>query len=215
MSRIWILGAVDHEMTAIEQLLRESKETAVYAVSRDGKRVHPGNMYQATGHDGGRSDGVQIGPGDHVIFVECDIPTAFDAGLITRIDHHRPGDPGYGLPPERFLEASAIGQVLAVVGRQATDEQIITAAADHCLGAAYFGLCPGVDKKELLKWRMEQKAKVAGVTAAIILEYFRQTLSLLTRLSLGDDDILDCTGWGQVELEVGVNGCGQPVSQHV
>lgn len=40
--------------------------------------------------------------------------------VIVRVDHHRPGDPGYGLPPERFLEGSSIGQVfhlLAVAGK--------------------------------------------------------------------------------------------------
>ena len=34
-----------------------------------------------------------------------------------------------------------------------------SAAADHCLGAAYQGLCPGVDPDELMQWRVESRAK--------------------------------------------------------
>lgn len=34
---------------------------------------------------------------------------------ITRVDHHRPGDPGYGRPPEEFLAASSIGQVVSLL----------------------------------------------------------------------------------------------------
>src|SRR5690606_40611474 len=32
---------------------------------------------------------------------------------VIRIDHHCPGDPGYGLPPSKFFAASSIGQVIA------------------------------------------------------------------------------------------------------
>src|SRR5690606_18284778 len=34
-----------------------------------------------------------------------------------RIDHHRPGDPGYGKPPIKFFSASSIGQVIAELAR--------------------------------------------------------------------------------------------------
>jgi hypothetical protein len=32
------------------------------------------------------------------------------------IDHHNPGDPGYGRSPAEFLPASSIGQVIAILG---------------------------------------------------------------------------------------------------
>src|SRR5690606_10629563 len=39
---------------------------------------------------------------------------------------------------------------------------IYAAAADHCLGAAYRGECPGVDPDELMRWRAESRAKFQG-----------------------------------------------------
>ena len=40
-------------------------------------------------------------------------PAKYDAaGEAITIDHHRPGDPGYGRPPVEFLSASSIGQVI-------------------------------------------------------------------------------------------------------
>lgn len=56
-----------------------------------------------------------------VYWVEC---RAADGHVIVSgsyvefaIDHHRTGDPGYGRPPEEFLSASSIGQVIAELAR--------------------------------------------------------------------------------------------------
>lgn len=38
----------------------------------------------------------------------------------------------------------------------------LTAAADHCLAAAYRGECPGVDPDELMRWRIESRAQFQG-----------------------------------------------------
>lgn len=95
------------------------------------------------------------------------------------VDHHRPGDPGHGRPPVEFLVASSIGQVLAILGREATQEQRLVAAADHCLAAAYRGECPGVDPDELMRWRVTSRAAFQGRTEAEILadvEHARQIL---------------------------------------
>lgn len=43
-------------------------------------------------------------------------------------------------------------------------ELVLTAAADHCLGAAYRGECPGVDPDALLEFRIEQRAQFQGVS---------------------------------------------------
>jgi hypothetical protein len=121
----WILGAPDPEMTHIESLLSEQGKTVAYATYW-GKRVTARNAYQA--------DGPVVSSG-HVYLVECDIPALHQTGVsITRIDHHREGDPGYGLGPDQFLPASSIGQVIAAIGvnefyRTHSDRWWITASA--------------------------------------------------------------------------------------
>lgn len=101
--RVWLLGAPDPEMQAIEKLLRECGETVHYA-EIDGRRVHPGNAY--------RVEAPELPLGVTGYAVECVDQLA--KGWV-RIDHHRPGDPGYGRPPEYFLSASSLGQVIAIL----------------------------------------------------------------------------------------------------
>lgn len=178
-TRIWALGAPDPEMEMIEKLLRECGESVVYAVASDGSRVTPGTAYRCLVPE--------VPDGATVYAVEC--IDVLPAGWV-RIDHHRPGDPGYGRPPEEFLPASSVGQVIAELARlgrlphpwqrgylsagtpgrwvlwgyrgewtvaEAAPEHprhhrathiphdiVLTAAADHCLSAAYRGECPGV-----------------------------------------------------------------------
>jgi len=243
---LWYLGASDTEMEVTGDLLRAAGQTVRYAMV-DGKRVHPGNAYEATAPDGAWT-------------VECcrppiagspglDLDDLFTRGtdMDRHIDHHRPGDPGYGRPPAEFLLASSIGQVIAELARrgvlpdtwphigwrladggcqnfaeiepydgrriscrdsdwweqlheelckfgspgldiddlfargadgewwvwethgdeaggtedywrQIPHDIVLTAAADHCLGAAYRGECPGVDPDELMRWRAGSRA---------------------------------------------------------
>lgn len=140
MTRLWILGAPDPEMTRIEALLREQGEEVAYATVA-GKRVHPGNAYKA--------DDVPDVGGKYVILVECDVPALHDItpgcwcvdaprcgcvdgqnmpAHIARVDHHREGDPGYGRPSSEFLPASSIGQVLNLL---AQDEIPVTATGPY------------------------------------------------------------------------------------
>lgn len=204
-SRLWVLGAGDPEMAAIEKLLREAGERVAYAIV-GGARVHPGNAYRAQ-----TLSEYPMGPLDEVILIECGfedpdqvLGLVFGAagghGKVTVVDHHRPGDPGYGQPAERFLSASSIGQVIALLAKGLKDEvfagwtpewaghgtlptgefyrdpcghwavqgvhsgyevpeqAVLTAAADHCLEAAYRGKCPGVDPQELMEWRAKTRA---------------------------------------------------------
>lgn len=120
--RIWVLGAPDPEMELIESILRACGEHVEYAtVWRDGvrRRVTPAEAYAAD---------VEIGEGLRGLratayMVECApavlVGSSVDgidwAGEAVTIDHHRPGDPGYGRPPSEFLPASSIGQVLAIL----------------------------------------------------------------------------------------------------
>ena len=125
MSRLWILGAPDPEMEAIERLLRECGETVVYAADARGERVTAATAYRSQRPE------VHDGMVDLVYAVECGgdwfgapntlaaSATPEDGMLVgcVRIDHHRPGDPGYGRPPSEFLAASSIGQVIRELAR--------------------------------------------------------------------------------------------------
>lgn len=182
-NRLWILGADDHEMSAIEQLLLECGEQVAYAMYESSKRVHGGNAYKATGFCVATDplDVWDLPPvdGPHGPTVTHRVECGWDGWEPTDvvvIDHHRPGDPGYGKPPAEFLSASSIGQVCRIVmhpeyidnvlaaierGDNLVDSDraiVLTAAADHCLGAAYMGQCPGVAPDKLLAFRVEQKA---------------------------------------------------------
>lgn len=105
-NRIWILGAPDPEMELIERLLQECDETIIHAFDENGRRVHPGNAY--------RCSIPSVPEGATVYAVECidKLPVGW-----VRIDHHRPGDPGYGCPPEEFMSASSLGQVISELAR--------------------------------------------------------------------------------------------------
>lgn len=162
-NRVWILGASDPEMELIERLLRKCGESVVYATDENGRRVHPGNAY--------RCPVPEVPEGATVYAVECidKLPEEW-----IRIDHHRPGDPGYGCPPSIFFSASSIGQVIAELDLlgvasifSAADiiEAIHAAAADHCLAAAYRGECPGIDPDKLMRWRIKTRAAYQGRSA--------------------------------------------------
>lgn len=111
-----ILGAADVEMSAIEKLCDAAGIRVAYAVGPLGVRVTPREMYDATDWHG-RDDKTDFDghvSGDSVVVaVECGghgVPTN-----AIRVDHHRPGDPGYGLPPDEFLRASSLGQFISLL----------------------------------------------------------------------------------------------------
>jgi hypothetical protein len=68
---------------------------------------------------------------------------------------------------------------------------VMMAAADHCLGAAYRGECPGVDPDALMRWRVASRAKHQGRSEAEILadiERARAALAAAPLLTLEDND---------------------------
>lgn len=108
-STFWILGAADAEMTAIETLLRECEQGHnVYHATRDGRVVRPGES--ATGahrllRDGALGDAWEADLGEPVA-IEVAGPWGTPA-----IDHHDDAErASWG--PERFLQASSLGQVI-------------------------------------------------------------------------------------------------------
>lgn len=107
--RIWILGAPDPEMEAIEKLLKEAAEQVAYA-TLSGVRVRPDDAYKASGTSS------EIPAGTTVYAVECGGP-GVPAGAL-KVDHHHPGDPGHGRPAAEFLPAASLGQVVSELARK-------------------------------------------------------------------------------------------------
>lgn len=107
-------------MEAIEALLRERGQRIAYAALSDGSRVTPGTAYQCLRAIDERGGDAYIGSETEVLLVECapapGLLEAASARSVTAIDHHRPGDPGYGRPPAEFLPASSLGQLILRMG---------------------------------------------------------------------------------------------------
>lgn len=195
----FILGADDPEMSAIESLLRACGQEYLYANSRDGQRVRPGNAYEAVVPE--RIDGVT-----DVVLVECGFVGEADWLLdvrVQRVDHHRPGDPGYGKPPAQYWQASSIGQVARLLGVEPTPLLQIVAAADHCLAAAYAGQCPGVNPKELRAFRVAQRAAFQKRTEVEIeadIHAAESSLEAAPRIEIGGVEVADLRGAHVPEL---------------
>ncbi len=183
--RLYILGADDPEMSLIEKGLRNAKQLIAYATV-GGKRVAPFNAYEP-------EDLRFADSKEHeflsVVLVECSMPACLEGAkpeLI--IDHHRPGDPGFGEPPEKFWEASSIGQLFAHAEREGFDlgldmhQAKLAAAADHCLGAAYKGRCPGINVEDLVKFRAETKAKFKRIPVDAVLDDFKKAAASVRAL---------------------------------
>jgi hypothetical protein len=167
---IFVLGAQDPEMREIQKTLAHAGFTALHAAHR-GQRCSAQTAYAADGVVRVGPDGVPraavLPPRAPSVFVEC---TVDERVPVLRVDHHHPGDPGYEMPAERYLEGSSLGQVLALLEREPTDTQRLLAAGDHCLTAAYQGECPGVDPGELLFLRAAWQAKMSGRTLTDVVE---------------------------------------------
>lgn len=109
-----ILGAPDPERTACLQLLTAAGVSCLLA-TKDGRAVNGQTAYQADPPTLPKTI-------TQVLRIECSWTPdcaekqAAQLGLkphaVVVIDHHRPGDPGYGQPPTAFLPASSIGQVI-------------------------------------------------------------------------------------------------------
>ena len=124
---LFILGAADAEMTAIESLLRECGQDYAYATFA-GRRVAPGQK---------QDDGLYIWPHDRAE----QIPSPHDELVAVevagpwgqpQIDHHD-GSERATWGPERFLAASSIGQVISWLA----SHDLITGAwpGELCYGA--------------------------------------------------------------------------------
>ena len=156
-NRLWVLGASDPEMSAIETLLVRRGEEYIFATDKHGVRVHPGNAYKGfakfpIGKPANtvyfvecRVNGMTRKPGFRTVyFVECRADAICEDGVVREIaaelwsvDHHSPGDSGWGERPENFWLASSIGQVWEVLHRCPRDCPLINAPIE--CGAALNG----------------------------------------------------------------------------
>lgn len=183
---MFILGSADPEMRAIESLLSARGIRFAKAVDRRGNPVGTGNAYEACGavlpscRDGSTRDGSgwianRDEWGDFVL-VECSVPSWGDPLFV--IDHHNPGDPGWGMGPDRFLAGSSLGQAFFALGAVPDEGAVLTAAADHCLTAAYQGMCPGVDPEALLVHRAAWKACTMGTGTGAAVDLIMKASSI-------------------------------------
>lgn len=194
----FVLGAPDFEMQAIQGVLRHTKQKWGYAEIQ-GRRVRPAEAYQATTPMGTLCDAVPV-------FVECRSPMDGEAIIV---DHHNPGDPGFGKPPKEAWRASSIGQVYELLGLSPEqfkprlygrrwDPRVI-AAADHCLRAAFEGQVPGVTPFMVVEYRDWVRAGFLKVAP----DQYKRTLAKAERVieqapNYPGTKIKDLRGWYQV-----------------
>jgi len=162
-NRIFLLGAEDPETVQIRQRLADAGEPWVNLMK--GKhRVTSRNAYEAEPVPALRIAHMYDPEVRPTIYLVEGRPEGLGGFETVVIDHHHQGDPGYGKAPAQYMEASSLGQVLAVLGKDPTPEDQMVAAADHCLRAAYEGKCPGVAPTELALWRAKSRSKFIGMS---------------------------------------------------
>lgn len=73
---------------------------------------------------------------------------------LTVLDHHRPGDPGHGEPPARFMSASSLGQALAHLAFEpgALDALGLTSAEASLRGRVPASRYPGAILRDGGRW---------------------------------------------------------------
>ena len=180
---LFVLGAADPEMTFIERLLNRKGCHFIYALV-DGERVRPGTAYLAE-----KGSAILYESYDTVYAVECGWFDEDDK--VVHLDHHRPNDVGYGKPPEEYLFASSAGQVVSALIRNGeymhaedVKDLLFVAAADHCLGAAYRGECPGVLPEELMAWRIKTRAAFQNRDPEQLLAYVEYARKRICELAV-------------------------------
>lgn len=154
----FFLGAKDPEMDRIEEILSEHNFAFKYATINE-NRVHPGNAYEfyATKDEFNKN----------TVFVEC-FPSQLKGqeSNYQRIDHHRSCDDGFYMPPERFWDASSIGQLYKLISMNDDNlyNDMILAAMDHCLPEALSGKLIGISVSDVLKRRIFEISKTSKIS---------------------------------------------------
>lgn len=196
----FILGAADPEINAIEAILKEKGYDYAYAMLLPGpqdkgyaqvptKRVYSSSAYDVKA----LSKPLPCLKTHGLVFIECKLHYT-DPDMI--IDHHRPGDPGFGKSPSEYWEGSSIGQLCNLLGIKPTKEYRIIAAADHCLSAAYQGKCEGVEVKDLMEWRVKHRAAYQKITEKELMQNMMDAAEVIKaakKVKIGTELIADFT----------------------
>lgn len=159
--RVVIFGAPDIESERARQIAAQHG-LVIATATVGGEKCNPMTAYKADGYivDQGRVDDETV-----CILFECGQGAASGLEVIAKCDHHNPGDAGFGKPAQEYFQASSLGQLLNFLGIEATQEDHVIAAADHCLASAYAGLCPGVTAEEVLEMRLPELMKRESVSS--------------------------------------------------
>lgn len=183
MSFRFVLGGPDDEMATIRTLI-----LAAIAAGLDAEIVEaaPGPRSEA-------QYASAVTPREGDVWIECAPEAAYcpecggagwytgrrllDRVGATRIDHHQPGDLGYGRPVEEAFAASSLGQLVrllverGVTVGEASPEWIATGAADHDPVAFAGGRIPGWTATQARAWLIARAvAGGRGVTDAQVVE---------------------------------------------
>jgi hypothetical protein len=221
---LFILGAKDPEMQEIEDILQKNFTPRGYALC-NGAQVRPDTAYKATHvlvNAGELHECTMTLPelmaastclGETIVSVECGFVNIDEHSKFTiknKIDHHNPGDKGYGRPPEEYWECSSLGQVMEMLYGQRLcgfchtyrpyKQQRIIAAADHCLEQAYRGNCPQVVPSELFKWRLESRAKFQKRPVESVMADVRAAMSIIEEEKELEPGLVDLRGRQIAEL---------------
>jgi hypothetical protein len=191
-----VLGASDPEMSRIRELAELAGIEVVQATSigRDGNPVPVGGpaTYKAT------SPTPQVGDA----WIETAPAEGGKAAIIAAggvvVDHHEVGDPGYGRPPAEAFSASSIGQIFSRIGFLPRREDMVIAACDHCLTAAYAGMVPGVSPDVVLAMRVANAARFEGRSEADVREDIERALRALESApttEIGGEAVADLREW--------------------
>lgn len=200
-----IFGGADPESAEARRFLGEqfSDTVATATATFGGKAVHNGNAYQADGFsvDTGSMEGVT-----KAVIFECNPACVGTLEVVAKCDHHNPGDKGFGLGPERYLEASSLGQLLLFLGWEASMRQLLVAASDHCPAAAYQGKCPGITLEAFKAHRLAEKVafyamqpKFAHKADVEVLEKVIASAVTTLQTVLLVDGVRDLRGLGMVD----------------
>jgi len=204
---IVIFGAPDIEEQRARKVASEHG-LIIATATVGGEKCNPMTAYRA---DGYIVDAGIVNDETYCIIFECSPKAATGLAVVAQCDHHNPGNAGFGLPPSQYFEASSLGQMLNFMGIEATQEDRIIAAADHCLSAAYAGLCPGVTAEEVLAMRLPELMKRENVSSTEdAMRGIEEALHILKNppatVSLGGKAVADIRSLGSVPftIEAGV-----------
>jgi hypothetical protein len=220
---LFVLGVPDPEMIAIRDYLTQCRCAWVWG-THNGKVLTPETARNADP----RAPEADWGP-VQLIWVEC-----CPAGQVPDIDHHFPGDPGFGKGPENYWDGSSLGQVWNILAgygiiyggfpsfREVQADLRIVAAADHCLRDAYAGRCPAVSQDDVAEFRIRTRARHQGRSEAAVMADIEAAMRVLCQapvLDLTADsgfEVKDIRGLGPIpELPEAACRLGTPFLAHV